>query len=75
MELDNLMETAIATDVSALNRKETRGAHSRTDYPLRDDKNWLKHSLYFSDRSRFSTRKVNMKPFILKSFEPKERSY
>lgn len=75
MELDNLMETAIATAVSAINRKESRGAHSRKDYPLRDDDNWLKHSLYFLDSDRFSTRAVNMKPLTLQPFKPKVRSY
>ena len=75
LELDNLMETAMATAVLALQRKESRGAHSREDYPDRDDDNWLKHSLYFLEDDRFSMRDVNMKPLKLEPFEPKVRSY
>ncbi|WP_262055422.1 succinate dehydrogenase flavoprotein subunit, partial [Legionella pneumophila] len=47
MELDNLMATAYATALSAIARTESRGAHSREDYPKRDDANWIKHTLYF----------------------------
>ncbi|MBK2125812.1 succinate dehydrogenase flavoprotein subunit [Fangia hongkongensis] len=75
LELDNLMETAMATAVLALNRTESRGAHSREDYPDRDDENWLKHSLYFLEGDRCAARDVNMKPEKLEPFKPKVRSY
>jgi len=74
LELDNLMLTAMATAVSALNRTESRGAHSREDYPKRDDENWIKHSLYFPD-DHIDYRAVNRKPKFIDPFEPKERVY
>jgi succinate dehydrogenase / fumarate reductase flavoprotein subunit len=61
LELDNLMATAVATAHLAEVRKESRGAHSRSDYPERDDQNWLKHSLYYED-GRITFRAINMKP-------------
>lgn len=60
-ELDNMMATAIATAVLADNRKESRGAHARYDFTERDDKHWLKHSVYFPD-GEIDYRPVNMKP-------------
>ena len=48
LEMQNLFEVAEATAITANTRKESRGAHSRDDYPDRDDENWLKHSIYFS---------------------------
>ncbi|MCW0134780.1 hypothetical protein OIU89_09900 [Escherichia coli] len=51
MELDNLMETAYATAVSANFRTESRGAHSRFDFPDRDDENWLCHSCICQSRN------------------------
>ncbi len=61
LELDNLMATALATAYCAEIRTESRGAHARYDFPERDDKNWLKHTLIFDD-GRLSFRAVNMKP-------------
>ncbi|MBS0290088.1 MAG: succinate dehydrogenase flavoprotein subunit [Proteobacteria bacterium] len=74
LELDNLMAVALASAVSALYRKESRGAHSREDYPKRDDQNWLKHTVYFADDT-MGTREVNMKPRTIAPFELKERVY
>lgn len=75
LELDNLMETACATAYSALNRTESRGAHSREDYPDRDDKNWIKHVLYFAQDHKIDYRGVNMSPQHVETFEPIERVY
>jgi succinate dehydrogenase / fumarate reductase flavoprotein subunit len=49
LELDNLMAQAVVTMDSALNRTESRGAHAREDFPERDDKNWMKHTLAWMD--------------------------
>ncbi|MES2997738.1 MAG: succinate dehydrogenase flavoprotein subunit [Pseudomonadota bacterium] len=75
LELDNLMEVAYATAVSALTRQESRGAHSREDYPKRDDEHWLKHLLYFSKDARIAFRAVNRKPVTMPPMELKERTY
>lgn len=74
LELDNLMAVANASAVLAENRTESRGAHSRLDYPDRDDKNWLKHSLYFAD-GRIVYRGVNMQPQEVDPFPPQERAH
>ena len=75
MELENLIEIGIATVVSALAREESRGAHSRMDYPQRDDARWLKHSLFFKQDLRMDYKPVTLKPLSVDSFPPKERVY
>jgi succinate dehydrogenase / fumarate reductase flavoprotein subunit len=69
LELDNLIEVASATIVSAEARKESRGAHVRDDAPDtparpngRNDEQWLKHSLWFSDGNRLEYKPVNLTP-------------
>lgn len=74
LELDNLLSVAIATAIPALARTESRGAHSREDFPSRDDKNWIKHSVIFADDS-LTYREVNMSPTTVDSFPPIERKY
>ncbi|MEX0957916.1 MAG: succinate dehydrogenase flavoprotein subunit [Burkholderiales bacterium] len=75
LELDNLVEVAVASLVSANARKESRGAHDRADFPKRDDANWLKHSLWYRDGSRLEYKPVNLQPLTADSFEPKVRTY
>jgi succinate dehydrogenase / fumarate reductase, flavoprotein subunit len=75
LELDNLVETARATMISAEARKESRGAQARADFPTRDDQGWLKHSLWYREGDRLEYKPVNLKPLSVDSFVPKARVY
>ncbi|NLW04953.1 MAG: succinate dehydrogenase flavoprotein subunit [Pseudomonadaceae bacterium] len=80
LELDNLLEVAEATAISAYERRESRGAHSRNDFTERDDENWLMHSVYMPATKTLGKREVNRAPKMikgdmLKHFEPKVRTY
>ena len=75
LELDNLMETAYSTAVAANFRTESRGAHSRFDFPERDDDNWLCHSIYRPQTEGMTKRDVNMTPKLREAFPPKARTY
>ncbi|HEU0291012.1 MAG TPA: succinate dehydrogenase flavoprotein subunit [Burkholderiales bacterium] len=82
LEFDNLIETAVASLVSAEARKESRGSHDRADchdrpgYPNgRDDANWMKHTLWYKEGSRLEYKPVHRRPLSVESFEPKARVY
>ena len=75
LELDNLLEVAEATAIAAEGRTESRGAHSRYDYPDRDDENWLCHSIFDPTAKKLGKRDVNFKPKTVDTFQPKARTY
>ncbi len=74
LELDNMLEVALSTAACAENRTESRGGHARVDYPERDDKRWLAHSIYWMDGS-IAQRKVNQQPNYIDPIAVKERDH
>ncbi|MGQ0604272.1 MAG: succinate dehydrogenase flavoprotein subunit [Anaerolineales bacterium] len=80
-ELGCLLDLADATAVSAINRKESRGAHARDDFQQRDDANWLKHTFirYAGAESMAPTKMgqtaIDYKPVTITKFQPQERKY
>jgi len=82
LELDNLIEVAVATMISAEARKESRGAHVRDDAPDtperpdgRDDQNWLKHTFWYKEGNRLDYKAVKLTPLTVDTIELKKRAY
>jgi succinate dehydrogenase / fumarate reductase, flavoprotein subunit len=82
LEVDNLIDAALATMISAAARKESRGAHSVDDYGDtpefpngRNDGVWMKHTLWYSEGHRLDYKPVNLKPLTAESIPPKVRTF
>jgi len=82
LEVENLIESALATMISAAARRESRGAHTVDDYADtpefpngRNDKEWMKHTLWYSEGNRLDYKPVNLKPLTAESVPPKVRTF
>ncbi len=73
LEFLNLVDIAETIVLPALERKESRGAHYRTDYPKRDDENFLKHSVV--ERGEDGELRLSWKPVVITKYQPEERKY
>ena len=73
LELGFMLDCAETIAISALERKESRGAHARTDMPDRDDKNWLKHVLVYKEND--DAYRVDYLPVVITQWKPEERKY
>ncbi|MGE5641847.1 MAG: FAD-binding protein [Byssovorax cruenta] len=71
-ELGNMLDVAELVTICALNRTESRGGHTREDYPERDDKHWLKHTLACRENGKV---KIDYKPVVITKYQPKARVY
>jgi len=71
-ETRNMLDVAFAISSAALNRKETRGAHYRDDYPNRDDENWMKHTITYLGDNEI---KISYKPVNYTRWKPEPRVY
>jgi succinate dehydrogenase / fumarate reductase flavoprotein subunit len=72
IELKNLLDLSLITAESARNRKESRGAHSRKDFPDRNDDEWLKHTMVFMKEDRVE---IDYTSVDLSRWKPKPRVY
>jgi len=82
LEVENLIEVALATMISAAARHESRGAHTVNDYADspeypngRNDREWMKHTLWYREGNRLDYKPVNLKPMSVESIPPKVRSF
>src|SRR5512143_1698573 len=71
-ELGNMLDVAELITTCALNRTESRGGHSREDYPKRDDEHWLKHTLALKEDGKI---RISYKPVVITKYQPKARVY
>ncbi len=72
LELEGMVDVALTVALGAIRRKESRGSHSRTDYPTRNDADWLKHTLAYEAEGG---PRLADKAVALGTFEPEERKY